>query len=172
MSSVRSFSNEDFEAARYWERVDETYRLGRSKSIAYGSFAGVATFLVELAFGGVMWYGATLVLKEEISLGQLTSFLLYTFSVAAAFAGMSILYGDMMKAIGASEHIFYLLDRQPLVRYKGGIRPARIEGRIEFSNVRFSYPSRPDALVLKGLLPLLPSLPSPFSFVQCDDLMI
>lgn len=151
LRTVRSFSKEDDEVRKYWERVDETYKLGRSKAIAYGSFAGIATLLVEMSFGGVMWYGAYLVLHEEMSLGQLTSFLLYTFSVAGAFAGMSVLYGDFMKAIGASEHVFGLLDRQPLIRYKGGIRPSRIEGRVEFTNIRFSYPSRPDALVLKGI---------------------
>ena len=69
-----------------------------------------------------------------------------------SIAGLSLLYGDFMKALGASERVFELTDRKPLVRYKGGYTaPGAITGSIELSNVDFEYPSRPDQPVLRSL---------------------
>ena len=150
---------------KYDSRVDESYRLGKLKGIAYGGFSGIVMFMIEVAFGLVLWYGAFLVQDDvdsagtvgrwllehdSLSTGGLTSFLLYTLTVAMALGGMSVLWGDFMKAVGASERVFELMDREPQVKYEGGIRPARIVGHIEFFNVRFSYPSRLDTMVLKG----------------------
>lgn len=75
---------------------------------------------------------------------------MYTFLVAGAMGGMSVLYGDFMKALGASERVFQLMDREPKIRCEGGIVPSSMEGRIVFQDVNFSYPSRPNQPVLKS----------------------
>ena len=75
--------------------------------------------------------------------------MLYTLNVAMAFAFLSSLYGDFMKAVGASERIFELMDRTPEVRNEGGARLMEFSGDVEFENVDFTYPSRPDNQVLK-----------------------
>jgi len=55
-----------------------------------------------------------------------------------------------MQAVGASEKVFEYIDRKPEIALDSGIlAPARLRGQIEFRNVRFSYPGRPDAVVLK-----------------------
>ena len=57
-----------------------------------------------------------------------------------------------MKAVGASERVFELLDRKPLVRHEGGLSLAHNSAfHIRFENVQFAYPSRPDVTVLDGL---------------------
>ena len=56
-----------------------------------------------------------------------------------------------MKAIGASERVFQLVDREPKVKWKGGITPDMCEGHLKMSSVYFSYPSRPDFPVLQGV---------------------
>ena len=56
----------------------------------------------------------------------------------------------MMQAVGASNKVFEFIDRKPEIRYDiGKLAPAQLEGRLEFKNVSFSYPSRPDTEVLK-----------------------
>jgi len=120
-------------------------------SFAYGGFAGGAALCVQFSFGLVLLYGGYLVSKGDITAGDLTAFLMYTLSVAMSLGGISVLYGDFMKAIGASERVFELTDRQPEVRYKGGVTAKQLEGTIELQQVHFSYPSRPDQLVLSGL---------------------
>jgi len=58
-----------------------------------------------------------------------------------------------MQAIGASEKVFEYIDRKPEISLDSGtLAPGRICGQIEFRNVRFSYPGRPDAVVLKVIL--------------------
>ena len=59
--------------------------------------------------------------------GTLTAFILYTLTVAAAVGGLSSLYGDFMRAVGASQRIFDLLDRVPEVRYEGGKTLSKVD---------------------------------------------
>jgi len=55
-----------------------------------------------------------------------------------------------MQAVGASEKVFEFIDRKPKISLDSGILTAdRLRGRIEFKNVQFSYPGRPDTVVLK-----------------------
>ena len=56
-----------------------------------------------------------------------------------------------MKAVGASGRVFELLEREPKVNYKGGQRADATFGAIELHDVNFSYPSRADHPVLRGL---------------------
>jgi len=58
-----------------------------------------------------------------------------------------------MQAIGASEKVFEYIDRKPEIAHDDGVlAPDRLSGRIAFKNVYFSYPGRPNAVVLKVIL--------------------
>lgn len=99
----------------------------------------------------VLWYGATLVLNGEMTPGVLLSFVLYTITVGFALAGLSGLFGSMLKAVGANERVFALLEREPEIRLTGGKRLGSLQGHVQLDNVSFYYPSRPEIMVLKGL---------------------
>ena len=61
-------------------------------------------------------------------------------------------FTGIMQAIGAAEKVFELIDRVPEIDHKAGkFQPAELKGRVEFQNVWFSYPTRPDVQVLKGI---------------------
>jgi len=149
--TVRAFHGEASELHRFAEKIDESYRLGKKVGLAYGSFAGTIGFAVNCAIALVVWYGGVLVLRKDLSVGVLTSFILYTVAVAVAIGGLSSVYGDFMKAVGASHRIFSLLDREPQVRYDGGVCPTHIDGHIEIVDVSFSYPSRENIQVISNL---------------------
>ena len=112
---------------------------------------GLGAIFANIAIGGVLWYGGRLVISGEMSVGSLSSFLLYTLTVAVGIGMITAVWGDFMKAIGSSHRIFELLDREPKVRFRGGIVPSTIHGHIRFKNVSFAYPARPDTMVLKNL---------------------
>ena len=58
----------------------------------------------------------------------------------------------LMQAVGASEKVFELIDRKPQIDHtSGSLKPDRLDGRVEFKNVWFSYPTRPDTPVLRGV---------------------
>jgi len=62
---------------------------------------------------------------------------------------MGTVYTGLMQAAGASEKVFEYMDRLPTNSNHGNLAPTNIEGHIEFKNVNFSYPTRPDVQVLK-----------------------
>jgi ABC-type multidrug transport system fused ATPase/permease subunit len=149
--TVRSFSNEDKSMMDYNKKIDKSYQVGKKSALAIGIFNGCVFGVIQGACVLVLWYGSTLVLKEELSPGLLTAFMLYMFNIAMAFAVTSSLYGTFMQAVGASIRIFQLLDRVPHIPIAGGEQLLMFEGSIEFQQVSFRYPSRPDTEVLKSI---------------------
>ena len=58
-------------------------------------------------------------------------------------------YTDLMRAIGAAEKIFQFIDRKPEIENTGTLAPSTMAGHVEFKNVTFAYPTRPDTDILK-----------------------
>ena len=149
--TVRAFAREEGEVARYGEKVDDAFALGRRLALAYGAFQGAMGFAAYAAIAGGLWYGGTMVIEKRMTLGDLTSFMLYTLFLAFALGGLSALYGDFNKALGASTRVFELLDRVPGVVNTAGRRLATVDGRMTLEAVRFAYPTRPEVTVLDGV---------------------
>ncbi|KRP07788.1 MAG: hypothetical protein ABR95_11830 [Sphingobacteriales bacterium BACL12 MAG-120813-bin55] len=91
--------------------------------------------------------------QGELTAGTLTSFMLYTGFIGGAVGGLGDLYGRLQKTVGASERVFDILDTEsevPLEDTPAASHP-KIRGEIRFADVRFSYPTRKDVEVLKGI---------------------
>ncbi len=149
--TVRAFGNEAGEQERYGQAVDDSYRLSSTAALAYGGFQGLGGLAGYGALTLVVWYGARMVVAEELSLGELTSFLLYSLSVAFSLGALAGLYGDLMRALGASERVFDLLHRSKGIEAGGGEPVGRLTGAIRFEDVRFAYPTRPEVAVIDGI---------------------
>jgi len=147
MRTVRSFAAEATEVARYGRAVDASFRLARTRAITGGVFVGVAAFGAFMAAAAVLWVGGHLVLDGAMSVGQLTSFFVYTLVVAFSLAAVSDVWADFMKASGAGARVFEILDRASSMS-GAGARPEQAVGAVRFDDVSFRYPARPDALVL------------------------
>ncbi len=146
--TVRSFAREPEERTRYGRAVDAAYQLAARRAFATGAFQGSLGFAGQGAIALVVWYGGHLVTTDQMTIGDLTAFLLYTLVVAMSLGALSGLYGDFMNAIGASERIFQLLDQVGVLEGKPGLPVPRPAGAIRFEDVSFAYPTRPDAPVL------------------------
>ena len=152
LRTVRAFAREDQEVERYGAAVDDSFELARYRARLGATFQGAVSILGYGAIAGVLWYGGRLLFEGEMTFGQLTSFLLYTFTVAFAVGGLSSLYSDFAKAIGASRRVFELMDREPEIhRQTGAKRLSPVRGQVRLDGVHFAYPTRPDAPVLQGL---------------------
>ncbi|WP_438022432.1 ABC transporter ATP-binding protein [Sorangium sp. So ce233] len=149
--TVRAFAAEKQEVERYAGQVAESFERARTRVRASGAFSGVVTFAGYAATGLVLWYGGHLVVTGSMTLGKLTSFLVYTLLVAFSLAGLSDLWAAFMRALGAAERVFDLLDRTPAMPLSGGLEPPYVQGKLELDRVRFSYPARKDVPVLKGI---------------------
>ncbi len=149
--TVRAFAAEPAEVARYSSAMRRSFDLAKKRIRQGSTFMGVAMFLGFCAMTVVIWYGTRLVGEGTLTSGTLVSFMIYTVVVAASLGGLSELWADFMRAAGAAERVFQLLDREPAMRPEGGERPARLEGAVELKDVVFSYPTRPDVRVLDGI---------------------
>ena len=148
--TVRAFAREEQESTRYRERIEASFELARRRARVNATFGAVAAFAGYGAISGVLWYGGHLLAEGGLSMGQLTSFLLYTFTVAFSIAALGGVWQDFMRAVGASERVFELLESAPSLP-AGTERLDKVEGHLNFENVDFAYPTRSDIPVLKGL---------------------
>ncbi len=150
LRTVRAFGAEAKEAARYGIAVDKSFELASRRIRMSAIFTGFASFLAFASASLVLWYGGHLVLEQVLTVGQLTSFLVYTILVGVSLGALTDLWADFTKASGAAERLFELIDRQEAMPDTGE-KPAEVHGEIEFRDVSFAYPMRPDAPVLTGL---------------------
>ncbi|KAL2935929.1 ABC transporter B family member 25 [Bienertia sinuspersici] len=157
--TVRSFAQEDYEIQRYSEKVEETLNLGLKQAKVAGMFFGGLNAASTLSVIVVVIYGAILTINGTgMTPGALTSFILYSLTVGTSISGLSSLYTVAMKAAGASRRVFQLLDRTSSMQKPGSKCPlGDQDAEVELDDVWFSYPSRPNHMVLKGItLKLLP----------------
>jgi ATP-binding cassette subfamily B protein len=149
--TVRSFAAERHEVARYTQAQEHAFGLARRRIGQSATFMGTASFAASASAAAVLWYGGRLVLDGVLTVGSLTSFLIYSLTVAFSLGALTDLWADFMRASGAAERVFELLDRQPAIPPSGGERLASIQGHVQFEQVHFAYPSRPDVPVLQGI---------------------
>jgi ATP-binding cassette, subfamily B, bacterial len=147
---VKAFTNEFFERNRYGKKLDEVVVIALKTATQRGAFI---SFIIFALFGGivaVMWYGATLVQSQQMSVGDLLSFVLYTIFIGGSIAGLGDIYGQVQRAIGASERVLEIVDEEAeLTNDKA--EKIKLKGDISFENVGFSYPTRKDLAVLKNI---------------------
>jgi ABC-type multidrug transport system fused ATPase/permease subunit len=127
--------------------------IGEAQAVWRGAFA---SFIIFALFGSivlVIWQGVLLKEAGEIQIGELFSFILYSVFVGASFGGTADLFARIQKAVGATEHLFDLLDQTPEDIDLIAVHPEKnkIEGALHFNNVSFHYASRPDITVLKNI---------------------
>lgn len=148
--TVRAFAREEQEVQRYGAAVERSFQVAKKRALYIGAFRAVVGFGGYFAIAVVLWYGGHLLADGVITIGKLTSFLLYTLTAAFSIAAIAGLYEDFMKALGASQRIFEIMDRAPEVS-DGDTELASHVGKISFDDVHFHYPTRSDIKVLDGL---------------------
>lgn len=150
---VKSFANELFEMKRYGKSVDEVVQV----SLRYAKIRGLFfVFIITILFGAIffiLWRGAIMVQEGEMPLGDLFSFIIYTGIIGGAIAGLGNLYTTLAGAVGASERIMEILASEG--EFDNNEVPKeseiKVEGRLAFEEIDFSYPARPDMEVLKSI---------------------
>jgi ATP-binding cassette subfamily B protein len=149
--TVRSFAREDAEVERYGERIWESFAVSRRRVGVVALFIGAMNLAAFGSISAVLWFGGRMVMADDLSVGELASFILYTLIVAMSMTALANLWSDFARARGASERVFELLDREPVVDAGGGDTIDRVAGLVEFSGVGFAYPVRPEVEVLSDV---------------------
>ena len=150
--TVKAFAQEKWEIKRYDERLENSYLLSMKKIWEVTKFTGVVSTLGLGAITFIVWYGGNLVISGEMSVGTLTSYLLYVMTVAFSAGLLGSLYTDFMSAFGAGHRLFELLDKAQIHALTDVHKKSEItKGHIKFTEAEFAYPARPDMKVLKKI---------------------
>jgi ATP-binding cassette subfamily B protein len=148
--TLQAFTNEALAKARFGAAVDQAYEAARGATRARAVLTAIAIFLVFASVVVVLWVGAQDVLAERITPGRLSQFVLYAVFAAGGLGELSQVWGEISQASGAAERLFEILSIEPQI--KAPARPVALpspaRGEVEFRDVRFAYPTRPDAAVL------------------------
>lgn len=145
--TVKSFVGEAYESARYGNGLGKVVGVALTTAKYRGAFISFIIFALFGGIVGVMWYGASLVASGEMSVGELVSFVLYTTFIGGSIAGLGDIYSQLQKAIGSSERVLEILEEE--AESEAGDNSPIFRGEIEFDQVRFRYPTRPEVEVLK-----------------------
>ena len=146
---VKSFTNELFEVLRYRKSLTEVVATAIHAAKYRGLFISFSIFTL---FGGIVavsWYGALLVQSNEVSVGELFSFVLYTTFIGGSIAGLGDIYSQLQRSIGASERLLEILGQHD--EHSVSTESLKFKGAIDFNKVGFSYPTREDYQVLQDI---------------------
>ncbi|XP_025895226.1 phosphatidylcholine translocator ABCB4-like isoform X1 [Nothoprocta perdicaria] len=156
LSSIRTviaFGGQEKEIKRYHKNLEDAKRIGIRKSITANISMGVAFLLIYASYALAFWYGTTLIIADDYTIGNVLtvffSVLIGAFSIGQTAPSIEA----FANARGAAYAIFNIIDNEPQIDSYSevGHKPDHIKGDLEFQNVCFNYPSRPDVKVLKGL---------------------
>ncbi|XP_027395696.1 multidrug resistance protein 1 isoform X3 [Bos indicus x Bos taurus] len=151
--TVTAFGGQKKELERYNKNLEEAKRIGIKKAITANISMGAAFLLIYASYALAFWYGTSLVLSGEYSIGHVLtvffSVLIGAFSVGQASPNIEA----FANARGAAYEVFKIIDHKPSIdSYSNtGHKPDNIKGNLEFRNVHFHYPSRNEVKILKGL---------------------
>lgn len=148
--TIKQYRAEGGVIERYDGAIERTFALAQQRVRVSARFYGFASVAAYAAAVFVLWRGGHMVADEQMSLGELSAFLLYTLYLAMSFGTMSDLWTAFSRAIGAADRVFDLIDEGLEVREgAGGAEPAQDRVRaIRFEGVGFAYPTRPELPVL------------------------
>jgi len=149
IQTVLAFTAEEREKSAFQSVVTHALDIARRRILMRALLTGLVICMV---FGGVdliLWMGARDVVSGEMSSGLLTQFVFFAIISASSAGALSEVYGDIQRAGGATARLIELAQTPPtVVDPKEPMALPRPQGRVEYRNVTFHYPSRPDEAAL------------------------
>ncbi|XP_030920760.1 ATP-binding cassette sub-family B member 8, mitochondrial [Geospiza fortis] len=156
--TVRAFAMEEQQAGLFRAEVDRAGRLSEQLGLGIAAFQGLSNLALNGIVLGTIFVGGSLMAGDQLSPGDLMSFLVASQTVQRSLASISILMGQVVRGLSAGARVLELLRLEPLVPLQGGATiPAHsLLGHISFNHVSFSYPTRPGYPVLQDFSLTLP----------------
>jgi ATP-binding cassette subfamily B multidrug efflux pump len=138
---VKAFAREEYEKEKFFKQSDDYRQINLTASLNWNKVVPIINFLSELLPFITLLFGGYLVMNNEMTLGQLTQFTGLTWALTAPLQNVSGLLNDVQRFIASIDKVIEVYYAQPLIvdRYDAVESPERMQGKIEFKNVSFSY---------------------------------
>jgi ATP-binding cassette subfamily B protein len=151
MKIVQAFNQQGRETSRFTQAVERVFATAKRRILLRAFMTAIVIFLLFSAITMIIWQGAIDVTAGRMSGGTIAAFVLYGGLLAGAFGALSEVYGDLLRAAGASERLSELLDAKPDIRAPASptALPNPPRGELEFEQVTFQYPTRPETSALE-----------------------
>ncbi|HNB05749.1 MAG TPA: ABC transporter transmembrane domain-containing protein [Thauera aminoaromatica] len=116
MPTVQAFGQEDNEAARFVARAETSFAAAVRRTRVRAALTGLIIAAVMGTIIFVLWIGARQVQAGALSVGDLGAFVIYAALVAGGAGTLAEVWGDVMRAAGASGRLLELLQAEPVIR--------------------------------------------------------
>jgi putative ABC transport system ATP-binding protein len=147
----QAFAGEILEVHRYNTQVRKIFDLGKKESLITATFFSSTGFMGNMTILTLLYVGGGMVSSGQITIGELTSFLMYTAYAGSSLFGLSSFYSELMKGVGAASRLFELQDRKPSISPTRGDKVASARGPIKFEGLTFAYPTRPAVKIFQDM---------------------
>ncbi len=141
MRVVKSFGTEEKEAEKFKRLTGEFAGVQQKNEVFFAIFYPVMTFTMSMGIYAITLYGGLRVFDGELSVGQLTQLISYAWILYGPLEWMTFLPRRITALMTSLERIYDVLDEEPLIPEDDKPVSHRIEGKVEFRNVRFGYHS-------------------------------
>ena len=153
MPTVQAYTQEQYEAKRFADRTETSFVTAIRRTRVRAALTALIITAVMGTIIFVLWIGARQVHDGLLTGGQLASFVLYAALVAGGVGTMVEVWGDVMRAAGATERLLDLLHAESAIRETSTplIPASSAQAAISFEHVTFSYPARPSSRALEDI---------------------
>lgn len=148
ITSVKGFSNEPYESSRFTEKISFVKQFAMKSAVWRGMFG---TFIIIFLFGAlglVIGVGAYLQQSGQLSADILPQFIMLTGLVAGSIGGLAAQMGSLQRSFGIIDSVMEILSMDSEELPTEASATPKLKGEIEFRDISFAYPSRPESLIL------------------------
>ncbi|SEQ70587.1 ATP-binding cassette, subfamily B [Amphritea atlantica] len=151
IKTVQSYTQELHESRAFGLEVDSAFSIAQKRIRQRASLMAMVILLVFGALSGMLWVGGYDVITGAMTAGELGAFVFYALIVAMGVGTMSEVYGELQRAVGATERLMELLDAQSEIQApdkEAATDTTNLRAELRLNDVSFNYPSRPDQAAL------------------------
>ena len=144
MKIVQAYNQQGREASRFTAATEEVFAVAKKRIFLRSIMTAIVIALMFAAITMIIWKGASDVAEGRMTGGTIAAFVLYGGLLAGAFGALSEVYGDLLRAAGASERLGQLLHAESDIKAPASpaAMPEPSRGELEFQGVGFRYPTR------------------------------
>ncbi|GAB9476297.1 Multidrug resistance protein abc superfamily [Globisporangium polare] len=149
--TVVSLGLEKNSSDKFMELLEIPMKKGKTEAQINGLALGFSSFIMMATYSLVFWYGAKLVNDGHITFKQMIRTTMALMMSIQGVSGAASYFGDSETAYKSGSNIVTLRDRKvPIDSFETtGLTPAKVEGKLEFKDITFRYPTRKETTVLK-----------------------
>jgi ATP-binding cassette, subfamily B, bacterial len=152
IKTVKSYNRENYESEIFARLCKSAQEVAVKRVMIRSALVAFTIAIVFVGIAFVLWIGGSAVLNKEMSAGELSSFIFYAVLVAASLGAIGEVMTEINKATGATRRIMDIFEQpqEIIADNKYNLPNDKKTGELIFSNVNFSYPARPETLILNN----------------------